>query len=183
MFRRKSGIWFTSASAVTVLFVALVGAACGSGHSAASRSAAIPQRSTGRAAIVGLANRDLGEVLVDSQGRTLYLFDKDRGTTSSCTGGCAAAWPPLRAAGQPSAANGTDGALLGTTTRSDGGPQVTYNGHPLYLYFLDQKPGDTNGQGVNAFGASWFAITPAGTQVSGPASSGTRTSSGGGGGY
>jgi predicted lipoprotein with Yx(FWY)xxD motif len=182
MLRRKSGIWFTSASAVAVLLVALVGAACGSGHRAATRSAAVPQGSTGRSAIVGLANSDLGEILVDSQGRTLYLFEKDRGTTSSCTGGCAAAWPPLRAS-QPTAANGTDDALLGTTTRSDGGPQVTYNGHPLYLYFFDQKPGDTNGQGVNAFGASWFAITPAGTQVSGPASSGAGTSSGGGGGY
>jgi predicted lipoprotein with Yx(FWY)xxD motif len=182
MLRRKSGIWITSASAVTVLFVALVGAACGSGHGAASRSAAVPQRSTGRAAIVGLANSDLGQILVDSQGRTLYLFEKDKGTTSLCTGGCAAAWPPLRAS-QPTAANGTDDALLGTTARSDGRPQVTYNGHPLYLYFLDQKPGDTNGQGVNAFGASWFAITPAGTQVSGPASGGAATSSGGGGGY
>jgi predicted lipoprotein with Yx(FWY)xxD motif len=182
MLRRKSSIWISSASAVTVLFVALVAAACGSGHRAASRSAAVPPRSAGRAAIVGLANSDLGEILVDSQGRTLYLFEKDRGTTSLCTGGCATAWPPLRAS-QTTAANGTDEALLGTTTRSDGGPQVTYNGHPLYLYFLDQKPGDTNGQGVNAFGASWFAITPAGTQVSGPASSGAGTSPGGGGGY
>ena len=182
MLRRKSGIWITSASAVTVLFVALAGAACGSGHRAVSRSAAVPHRSIGRPAIVGLANSDLGQILVDSQGRTLYLFEKDKGTTSSCTGGCAAAWPPLRAS-QPTAAGGPDAALLGTTMRSDGGPQVTYNGHPLYLYFLDQKPGDTNGQGVNAFGASWFAITPAGTKVSGPASRGAETRSGNGDGY
>jgi predicted lipoprotein with Yx(FWY)xxD motif len=180
--RRKSGIWFISASAVTVLFVVLVGAACGGGHGTANGSAAVPQGSTGRPAVVGLANSDLGQILVDSRGRTLYLFEKDRGTTSSCTGGCAAAWPPLRAS-QPTAANGTDDALLGTTMRSDGGPQVTYNGHHLYLYFLDHKPGDTNGQGVNAFRASWFAITPPGTQVSGPASSGAGTSPGVGGGY
>jgi predicted lipoprotein with Yx(FWY)xxD motif len=180
--RRESSIWFTGARALTMLLVALVGAACSSGHRAAIRSAAVPPRSTGRPAIIGLANSDLGQILVDSQGRTLYLFEKDRGTTSSCTGGCAAAWPPLPAS-QPTAANGTDDALLGTTTRSDGAPQDTYNGHPLYLYFLDQKPGDTNGQGVNAFGASWFAITPAGTKVSGPASRGAETRSGNGDGY
>jgi hypothetical protein len=85
--RRKSGIWFTSASAVTVLFVALVGAACGSGHETTNGSAAVPQRSTGRPAVVRLANSDLGQILVDSQGCTLYLFEKDRGTTQLGGGG------------------------------------------------------------------------------------------------
>jgi hypothetical protein len=65
--------------------------------------------------------------------------------------------------------------------RADGGSQVTCNGHPLYFYFLDQKPGNTNGQGVNAFGARWFALTPAGSQIVAPAPSGAGTSSGGGG--
>jgi hypothetical protein len=71
--------------------------------------------------------------------------------------------------------------VIGTTTRSDGKPQVTYNGHPLYRYQGDQKPGDTNGQGLTAFGASWFALSPAGSQVTTqPSSSG---GGGGGGGY
>jgi hypothetical protein len=74
--------------------------------------------------------------------------------------------------------------MVGTTTRSDGKPQVTYDGHPLYLYEGDQKPGDTNGQGITAFGAAWYALSPAGNQVSGqPSSSGAGSSSGGGSGY
>jgi len=69
-------------------------------------------------------------------------------------------------------------SLLGTTQRSDGKPQVDYNGHPLYLYAGDQKAGDTNGQGITAFGAGWFALTASGSQVAGSASG-----SGGGNGY
>ena len=61
--------------------------------------------------------------------------------------------------------------MIGTTPRSDGKPQVTYNGHPLYLFAEDQNPGDTNGEGLTAFGGSWFAVSPAGNQVTGPASS------------
>jgi predicted lipoprotein with Yx(FWY)xxD motif len=60
--------------------------------------------------------------------------------------------------------------MIATTTRSDGNPQVTYNGHPLYLYIGDQKAGDTTGQGINAFGAAWFALSPAGTQIAAPPS-------------
>jgi Secreted repeat of unknown function len=74
-------------------------------------------------------------------------------------------------------------SLVGTTTRSDGKPQVTYDGHPLYLYEGDAKPGDTNGQGVTAFGAAWYVLSAAGNQVSGPASSSGGSSSGYGSGY
>jgi predicted lipoprotein with Yx(FWY)xxD motif len=180
---RKSNRLLASASAVTVLLVVLIAASCGSGHGTTGRAGAQPTTSTGQLATVGLANSGLGLILVDSGARTLYLFEKDSGRSSACTGACAAAWPPLRAEGPPAAGNGADAALLGTTPRSDGGSQVTYNGHPLYLYVRDQKPGDTNGQGVNAFGASWFALTPAGSQVVAPAPSGAGTSSGGRGGY
>jgi predicted lipoprotein with Yx(FWY)xxD motif len=130
-----------------------------------------------------VASASLGQILVDSQGRTLYLFQKDTGTTSTCTGACATAWPPLRATGQPTAGPGTDPALLGTTPRSDGGPQVTYNGHPVYLFFRDQKPGDTKGEGKNAFGASWYALSSTGNQVTAATPSNPTSSSGGGGGY
>jgi predicted lipoprotein with Yx(FWY)xxD motif len=124
------------------------------------------------------SNGSLGKILVDSQGRTLYLFQADSGTKSACTGACAVAWPPLRASGKSVAGSGISASKLGTTPRSDGKPQVTYNGHPLYRFANDQNPGDANGQGVNAFGGGWFVLSPAGAMVSGSNSS---TSSGGGG--
>ena len=82
-----------------------------------------------------------------------------------------------RVTGKPTVGNGTSASALATIKRSDGKPQVTDNGHPLYLYVGDKKPGDTNGQGVNAFGGGWFALSPAGGQVSGQASN-TGTSNG-----
>jgi predicted lipoprotein with Yx(FWY)xxD motif len=119
-----------------------------------------------------------GDILVDSQGRTLYLFKADKGTTSACSGTCAVAWPPLRAHGRPTVGSRAKRSLIGSTARADGKPQVTYNGHPLYLYVDDQKPGDTNGQGVKAFGARWFALTPNGTQISSRPSAGSGGVSG-----
>src|SRR3954453_22017163 len=136
--------------------------------SGGSSSVVLPTTASGAGATVGVANAGgLGKILVDSRGRTLYLFQKDVGTTSACSGGCAAAWPPLRVTGNPSAGTSLSAAKLGTTPRSDGKPQVTYNGHPLYLYSADMNAGDTNGQGINAFGAAWFALSPAGNMVSG----------------
>ena len=113
----------------------------------------------------------LGKILVDSQGRTLYLFKKDSGTKSACFGACAAAWPPLRATGKPTVGSGAKASMVATTKRSDGKPQVTYNGHPLYRFQGDTKPGDTNGEGLTAFGGRWWAISPAGTQITGKAAS------------
>jgi predicted lipoprotein with Yx(FWY)xxD motif len=108
----------------------------------------------------------LGRILVDSTGRTLYLFKGDVGTKSKCFGACAIAWPPLRTGGKPAVRSGARAALVGTTKRSDGARQVTYNGHPLYLFIKDHKPGDVTGQGVTAFGATWSAVSPAGKQIS-----------------
>jgi predicted lipoprotein with Yx(FWY)xxD motif len=161
--------------------IALTVAACGASGGGSGASPTPPTTPNGQPATVGIASTSLGKILVDSQGRTLYLFQKDSGTTSTCTGACATAWPPLRATGQPAVGSEGNAALLGTTSRSDGGPQVTYNGHPVYLFFQDQKPGDTKGEGVNAFGASWFALSPTGNQVSPPAPSGSN--SGGGASY
>ena len=107
---------------------------------------------------------------MDSQGRTLYLFKKDTGTTSNCTGACAASWPPLAASGTPKIGGGANASLVGTTKRSDGTSQVTYNGHPAYTFSGDSNAGDTNGQGVVAFGAAWFALSPSGNQLSGSSS-------------
>jgi predicted lipoprotein with Yx(FWY)xxD motif len=119
---------------------------------------------------VNVANSGLGQILVDSQGRTLHLFQADTGTTSACFGACATAWPPLRATGQPTVGGGANASLVGTTTRSDGNPQVTYNGHPLYTFIQGKKPGDTTGQGLTAFGGGWFVLSPAGNQIAGSAS-------------
>ena len=158
---------------VLVPLVALVAAGCGSGS---SNSTATADAAAGDSATVNVAKTSLGNILVDSQGRTLYLFEKDKGTESACYGACATAWPPLRASGKPTIGGGADASLVATAARSDGKPQVTYGGHPLYLYQGDQKPGDTNGQGLTAFGGGWFTLSPSGTQVAGK-------SSGSGGGY
>ncbi len=179
MNRRKPLTLLASAAAAPLIVLAV--SACGGGSGGASASPTSPTTPTGQPATVGVANTSLGQILVNSQGRTLYLFLKDAGTTSTCTGACATSWPPLRATGQPTAGSGAKASLLGTTPRADGGPQVTYNGHPVYLFFQDQKPGETNGEGVNAFGASWYALSPTGNQVTAAASSGS--SSGGAGGY
>lgn len=100
----------------------------------------------------------LGMVLVNSKGFVLYDFHKDKGTTSSCYGACAEGWPPLMTEGEPKPSNGANASLLGTTERKDGTTQVTYNGHPLYTFAGDQKPGEANGNDISAFGAQWYAL-------------------------
>jgi predicted lipoprotein with Yx(FWY)xxD motif len=110
-------------------------------------------------AVVSLGNvQKLGMVLVDSNGMTLYDFHKDKGTTSSCYDACAQAWPPLLTKGEPTVGNGATASKLGTTERKDGTTQVTYAGHPLYTYVVDQKPGEATGNDVSAFGAQWYAL-------------------------
>lgn len=119
----------------------------------------------GGAAVVKVTNTpDLGKVIVDSEGMTMYDFHKDKGTTSSCYGACAEAWPPLLTEGAPKATGGAEASLLGVTKRKDGTEQVTYNGHPLYGFVEDQKPGETNGNDVDGFGAEWYALMPNGEE-------------------
>jgi predicted lipoprotein with Yx(FWY)xxD motif len=120
--------------------------------------------------------------LVDSSGRTVYLFEKDPRNRSACFGACAAAWPPVRAA-KPLAGSGLSADKLGTIKRADGGPQVTYNGHPLYRFASDQKPGDAMGQGIDGFGAEWYVLSPAGKQVETSGSNGDAADADGGSGY
>jgi predicted lipoprotein with Yx(FWY)xxD motif len=165
--RRNTRIGALAATAAVTLTALAIGA-CGGGGSA---TITLPKTAGGKVATVGLANEgNLGKILVDSQGRSLYLFQKDIGTTSECAGACATAWPPLRVTGKPVVGTAVSASKIGTTARSDGKPQVTYNGHPLYLYSADQKPGDTNGQGLNVFGGGWFALSAAGNMVSGKGS-------------
>jgi predicted lipoprotein with Yx(FWY)xxD motif len=127
-----------------------------------------PQRASAAAAkkTVEVRTTRLGKILVNSAGRTLYLFKKDAHGKSACSGECAKFWPPLRTSGRPTAGSGVSASKLGTIKRSDGTRQVTYNGHPLYTFQQDTAPGQTHGQGLTAFGASWFVLSPAGIQVS-----------------
>ena len=114
---------------------------------------------------VATANSTLGRILVDSHGRTLYLFAKDKKGKSACSGACAGYWPPLIASGKPHAIAGAKASLLGTIRRSDGRRQVTYRHHPLYLYAGDAAKGDTNGQGLDDFGGKWWVLSPAGNKI------------------
>ena len=122
---------------------------------------------TTRASVkVGVASSGLGRILVDGRGRTLYLFEKDKHGKSACAGQCAGYWPPLIASGKRVAASGgVKASLLGTTRRADGRLQVTYNHHPLYTFVKDTGKGQTNGEEIAAFGAEWYALSPAGTKV------------------
>lgn len=103
-----------------------------------------------------------GTHLVDSDGRSLYLFTLDTDRTSSCEGDCASAWPPLR--GDPVAGEGVDPLLLGNSERRDGSIQVTYAGHPLYRYHGDVDAGDTGGHGFNEL---WFLVGADGDPLDG----------------
>jgi len=107
---------------------------------------------------------DLGTIIVDSEGLTLYDFHKDKGGVSSCYGACAGAWPPLLTEGEPQAEAGAMASQLGTTKRKDGTVQVTYNGWPLYTYVGDKGPGEANGNDFSQFGAQWYALHPNGEE-------------------
>ena len=162
--------------AAAAVALAVVAAACG-GYGAPSTSTgtgggppANPYGAggggTGTAATtVAVENSKLGQILVDGSGRTLYLFEADRGMDSTCSGGCAQAWPPLTTSAAPQAGSGVSAALLGTTTRQDRTMQVTYHGHPLYYFAGDGKPGDLTGQALNQFGAKWYVLAPTGNKV------------------
>ena len=127
----------------------------------------------------------LGQVLVDSEGHTVYMYTPDEGTTSTCYGGCEAAWPPLMAEGKPTAGEGAMSSALGTTKRKDGTLQVTYAGHPLYTFSGDSAPGEAIGQENDGI---WFVLGRSGEAVKGGAPSGgttesSTTESSGAGGY
>ena len=143
------------------------GGAYGGGESSTTASAESSSAAGGGgSALVSTGNAgDLGTVLVDSEGMTLYDFHKDKGTTPSCYGACETAWPPLSTAGEAQAMDGAQSSMLGTTERKDGTMQVTYNGHPLYTFTDDKKAGEANGNDFSAFGAQWYALMPNGEEA------------------
>jgi predicted lipoprotein with Yx(FWY)xxD motif len=167
------------AVATSVAVSAIAIAACGSGGSSkhtttgtsAPPASSAQSSATASSGTVDLAKSSLGPILIDSQGRTLYLWQADTGTKSTCTGACASAWPPLVTTSKPTAGSGVTSSLLGTTRRTNGTEQVTYNGHPLYLFAGDTASHQTNGQGSNGFGAPWYVLSPQGNPVTGPTAS------------
>jgi predicted lipoprotein with Yx(FWY)xxD motif len=155
--------WLVAAAAAVALLSAIVFLLDPPKSNAAARASG---------PVVSTAKTSLGTILVNSSGRTLYLFGKDKNGKSACTGQCAAFWPPLIAKGKPRVAGGAKASLLGTVKRADGRLQVTYNHHPLYMFAKDTKKGQTNGEEVTAFGAEWYAVSPAGAKVEKPTSGG-----------
>jgi predicted lipoprotein with Yx(FWY)xxD motif len=159
---------------VAVAGLALVAAGCGaagttsagsgSGYAAPAPAATSASAAPARADTVATRHTSLGNVLVDAQGRTLYLFEKDRGMTSACSGACASIWPPLTAT-KAVAGSGLTMAKLSIAKQPGGATDVTYAGHPLYTYVGDTQPGDIKGQGLNQFGAEWYVLSPSGAKI------------------
>lgn len=139
--------------AVLAVTVALVAAACGRSVTPTG-SVSVAQNSALRQSI-----------LVGSNGRAVYLFEKDTSGTSSCSGSCTSVWPPVITSGKPLAGSGASTSLIGSTLRSDGKTQVTYNGHPLYYYVNDKGAGQVNGEGLKQFGGLWYAVSPRGEAI------------------
>jgi predicted lipoprotein with Yx(FWY)xxD motif len=167
--------------------VAVLAAACSSGTSS-STGAAAPASSaasgassaaSGSAMVIKTASSSGTTFLTDGSGRAVYLWAKDTGGASTCSGACAGAWPPVTTTGSPSASGSAKASDLGTITRSDGAKQVTYDGHPLYYFAGDSGPGTASGQGSDNFGAKWWLVAPSGTDVTGAVSSFTVSSGSG----
>ena len=163
--------------ALAPIAIALLIAACGgsSKTSTTSQSPSAPSTSTSAASTSGTSSARVALIATKHQGKlgtiltygnkkmTVYLFEGDKGKRSSCTGACASVWPAVT--GKPRAANGATSAELGTINRPDGTTQVTYKGHPLYLYAKDGDAGDAYGEGIKSFGAEWYVLAPSGNKV------------------
>jgi predicted lipoprotein with Yx(FWY)xxD motif len=170
--------------------VAITVAACSSGGSssstapatgapAASSSTAAAGSSSGGTEITTASSGGM-TFLTDGSGKAVYLWMKDTGDASQCSGACAGAWPPVTASGTVTAAGSAVASDLGTITRSDGTKQVTYDGHPLYYFAGDSGAGQANGQGSDGFGAKWWLVSPAGADVTAAVTSFTAGSTGSG---
>ncbi|HSR94280.1 MAG TPA: hypothetical protein VLK56_05395 [Solirubrobacterales bacterium] len=158
-----------------LIALALIVAGCGGSSMTSSPSSSQSSKtpvsagggSSGAAAttVSAAGNPKLGMILVNSSGLTLYDFQKDNGTESTCYGSCAKVWPPLTTSEAPTAGEGAMSSKLGTSKRTDGTTQVTYGGHPLYTYSADMSPGEANGNGITSFGGSWHALDSTGAEA------------------
>jgi predicted lipoprotein with Yx(FWY)xxD motif len=147
--------------------VGITATACGSGAASTGTygGPANPAPSAKTVAAISTHSTKLGNVLAGPDGRSVYLFEKDHGMASSCSGACASVWPAVTSASAVAVSGMAQRALLGTTQRSDGATQVTYAGHPLYYFAGDHAPGDVAGQGLNDFGAGWYVVAANGHKI------------------
>jgi predicted lipoprotein with Yx(FWY)xxD motif len=171
-----------AAGAAAIVGAAALIAACGSsaasgsgattktsgGNSATNAASVQPSKAaSGGATTINTTTGSAGKFLVGAGGRAIYLWVADKGSMSTCTGACAKAWPPVLTKGTPKATGGAKASELGTSKRSDGTTQVTYNGHPLYYYVADTTAGSTTGQGSTSFGAPWWLVNTSGAAITG----------------
>jgi len=169
--------------------VAVLAAACSSAGSSTAASSPPPPASSAAAGgsasasgntVIETASSSAGTVLTNGSGRAVYLWVKDTGDMSQCSGACAGAWPAVTTTGTVTAAGAAKPSDLGTITRSDGTKQVTYDGHPLYYFSGDSGAGTASGQGSDSFGAKWWLVAPSGSDVTASVSSFTASASGSG---
>lgn len=167
--------------------LAVLVAACASGgssstaapaNSSAPAAAGSSSAAAGGGMVIKTASSSAGTFLVDGSGRAVYLWVKDTGDASTCSGACAGAWPPVTTTAAPTVSGGAQASDLGTITRDDGSKQVTYNGHPLYYFSGDSGPGTASGQGSDGFGAKWWLVSPSGSDVTAAVTSFTAGGSG-----
>jgi predicted lipoprotein with Yx(FWY)xxD motif len=144
---------------------AAVLAIAGCGGSSSGRAPASGAKSGLAPTGITIAHGKLGAYLADSKGRALYLFEADKGASSTCYSACASIWPPLTSTGATTPGAGVARMLLGTTKRSDVASEVTFHGHPLYYYVGDATAGSTAGQGLDQFGAKWYLVAPDGSKL------------------
>ncbi len=164
-------------TALVCTALVFLAAGCGDDDSGASSAATTPATTAAttetparparkrRGKGVKVMNSRYGRMLFDARGRAIYLFTREPGTKSRCYGECAVAWPPVYTKGKPRALSGVDADLLGTTRRRGGRRQVTYNGHPLYYYVTDTKPGQITCQDIVEFGGTWLVVDPRGDAI------------------
>jgi predicted lipoprotein with Yx(FWY)xxD motif len=157
--------FYVAAGAGVSALAATVGLTLANSSSSASAITAAPT-----ATVVETRNTSLGQILVDAQGRTLYLFARDDRAASNCTGSCASVWPAVPVSGTPTASGGALAADVNVITGSDGARQLAYAGHPLYYFAGDNAAGQTRGQAIDEFGAKWYVLNPAGDAVTAAAS-------------
>lgn len=164
--------WMQPAAArALVVFagIALTAAACGGSSSGGGNTQSVSTKSGGSTGATAVAltthSGPDGQYLTDAKSRTVYIFSKDTGTSSTCSGACAKEWPPVTTSDMPTTSGSATASMVGTTDRSDGTTQATYNGHPLYYFDGDQSAGDMKGQGLDDFGGKWAAVNAAGAAV------------------
>jgi len=172
---RTPGTIRLGAGLAVALGAALLTAACSSSGSSSSPapaaatpaggSATSAAAAAGSGLVITTKSGSAGAFLTDGSGRAVYLWTKDAMNSSSCSGACAGAWPPVTTTGAVTASGSVNKADLSTITRSGGAKQVVYDGHPLYYFSGDSGPGQVNGQGSDGFGAKWWLVDPAGTSI------------------